>query len=392
MIYRRFEDIDLSLLGFGCMRLPLNPDKSIDTAEFQKMVDYAIGHGINYFDTAQPYHDGNSQIELGKALKKYPRNSYYIATKYPGHQIRSSYDPAEVFENQLKAMEVDYFDFYLLHNVYENSIGVYEDPKWGIIDYFIEQKHKGRIRHLGFSTHARPATIDGFLDRYGDELEFCQIQLNYLDWSLQDAKEKYEILTTRGIPVWVMEPVRGGKLASFAEGITKKLRGYRPDESTPAWAFRYLQRLDNVHMILSGMSNIEQMKDNVKTFEELKPLNEEETGYIYEVAESLKSSVPCTGCSYCMEGCPMGLEIPHFISTYNDLKVTPTVNVSMWIEFLEEGKKPWDCIGCGQCSSICPQGIAVPEVLKELSDIVSGMTSWHDISKAREEAEKRNRK
>ncbi|MBR2578267.1 MAG: aldo/keto reductase, partial [Erysipelotrichaceae bacterium] len=341
MIYKRFKDKDLSLLGFGCMRLPLKEDKSIDTEEFQKMVDYAIGHGINYFDTAQPYHDGYSQIELGKALKKYPRDSYYVATKYPGHQIRSSYDPSEVFEKQLKAVGVDYFDFYLLHNVNENSLPVYEDPKWGIIDYFIEQKRLGRIRHLGFSAHASAATIEGFLDRHGDEMEFVQIQLNYLDWSLQKAKEKYEMLTARGIPVWVMEPVRGGKLASYNDEITAGLRSFRPDESTPAWAFRYLQGLDNVHMILSGMSNMEQMIDNVKTFEELKPLNEKETGYIYETARSLKSSVPCTGCAYCMEGCPCGLEIPRFIATYNDLKVTPTVNVSMWIEFLDEGRKPW---------------------------------------------------
>ena len=390
MIYRRFKDKDLSLLGFGCMRLPLNADKSINTEEFQKMVDYAIEHGINYFDTAHPYHDGRSQIELGKALKKHPRDSFYVATKYPGHQIRSSYDPAEVFEDQLKAVGVDYFDFYLLHNVNENSIATYEDPKWGMIDYFIEQKRLGRIRHLGFSTHANAETIEAFLDRHA-EMEFVQIQLNYLDWSLQKAEDKYAALTERGIPVWVMEPVRGGKLASFSEDITAGLRRYRPDESTPAWAFRYLQGLDNVHMILSGMSSMEQMIDNVRTFEELKPLNAEETAYIYEAVQPLKSSVPCTGCAYCMEGCPMGLEIPRFIATYNDLKVAPNVVVSSWIEFLEEGKKPKDCIACGQCSAICPQGIEVPAVLKDLSETLSGITSWHDLSKAREEAEKRNK-
>ncbi|MBR3227879.1 MAG: aldo/keto reductase [Erysipelotrichaceae bacterium] len=387
MIYRDFKDLKLSLLGFGCMRLPLNEDGSIDTAEFQKMVDYAIEHGINYFDTAHPYHGGMSQIELGKALKKHPRDSFYLATKYPGHQIRSSYDPASVFEKQLKDCDVDYFDFYLLHNVYENSIDVYEDKKWGIIDYFLEQKRQGRIRHLGFSSHGRPETIKMIIEKH-PELEFCQIQLNYLDWTLQEAKEKYDILTEAGIPVWVMEPVRGGKLASYGEDITKELRSMRPDESTAAWSFRFLQGLDNVHMILSGMSNMEQMIDNVKTFEELKALNEEEKEEIFKVAETLKSSVPCTGCAYCMEGCPMGLEIPRFIATYNDQKVQTTFNTTMWIEFLPEDKKPSACIACGQCTSICPQKIDVPNVLKELSGMIAAAPSWHEISKAREEAEK----
>ena len=389
MIYRDFKDMKLSLLGFGCMRLPVNEDKSIDTVEFQKMVDYAIEHGINYFDTAHPYHQGFSQIELGKALKKYPRESFYLATKYPGHQIRTSYDPKEVFEKQLSDCQVDYFDFYLLHNVFENSIKTYTDPKWGIMDYFIEQKRQGKIRHLGFSSHGHLEVIKEFLDRYGDELEFCQIQLNYLDWELQDAKAKYEYLTERGIGVWVMEPVRGGKLASYDEDITARLRSLRPDESTPAWCFRFLQGLDNVHMVLSGMSNLEQMIDNVKTFEEYKPLNEEEKKAIFEVADTLKSSVPCTGCAYCMEGCPMGLEIPKLIATYNDLKVQLNPNIVMWIEFLDDDKKPDACIGCGQCSMICPQSIDVPSVMSELTEMVAQLPSWRETSRIREEAEKK---
>lgn len=388
MIYKDFKGNKISQLGFGCMRLPVLEDGSINTKEFGEMVDYALEHGINYFDTAQPYHNGYSQIELGKALKKHPRDSFYLATKYPGHQVRSSYVPSEIFERQLKDLGVEYFDFYLLHNVYEKSIETYEDPNWGIIDYFVEQKKLGRIKYLGFSSHARIDTLKAFVERHEDIIDFCQIQLNYLDWTLQDAKAKYEYLTSKNIPVWVMEPVRGGKLASFNEEITRKLKTYR-NESTAAWAFRYLQGLDNVQVILSGMSNMEQMIDNINTFEVSKPLNDEELKYIYEVAESLKSGVPCTACAYCKEGCPLGLDIPNFMAAYNDLKVTVNFNSKMWIEFLDEDKKPSACIKCGQCQNICPQNIEVPRVLEELTEMMQRIPSWKDVSKQREEAEKK---
>ena len=210
MITNKIHDKELSLLGFGAMRLPLNEDGSIDEKQVFEMVKYASEHGVNYYDTAYPYHQGNSEVVMGKALKQLPRESYCLATKYPGHQIASSYNPAEIFEIQLKKCDVEYFDYYLLHNVYENSIQVYTDSKWGIIDYFIKQKELGRIKHLGFSCHGSAELLKEFLDGYGDKMEFCQIQLNYLDWTLQDAKAKYELLTERNIPVWVMEPVRGG--------------------------------------------------------------------------------------------------------------------------------------------------------------------------------------
>ena len=228
----------LSRLGFGCMRLPLTADKAIDEAELQRMVDYAIAQDVNYFDTAWPYHSGLSEIAIGKALRRHPRDRWLLANKYPGHQIAASYNPAEIFEEQLKKCGVDCFDFYLLHNVYENSFGVYTDPKWGILDYFREQTRLGRIRHLGFSSHARPDTLEKFLDYAGDSMEFCQIQLNYLDWTLQDARAKYDLLTARNIPVWVMEPLRGGRLATLDESDEAGLRALRPDESTAAWSFR----------------------------------------------------------------------------------------------------------------------------------------------------------
>ena len=226
MIYKAFQDLQLSQLGFGTMRLPLREDKSIDEELAAAMTDAAIRQGVNYFDTAWPYHSGKSETVIGKILQNYPRESFYLADKFPGHQIAPAYDVADIFERQLKKCGVEYFDFYLLHNVYENSIGVYEDARWNIIPYLLEQKKNGRIRHLGFSTHAGLPALEQFLQRHGEEMEFCQIQLNYLDWTLQDAKGKYELLTQRGIPVWVMEPVRGGKLA--------KLPAAEAESRTPA--------------------------------------------------------------------------------------------------------------------------------------------------------------
>lgn len=231
MIYSDFQDKTLSLLGFGTMRLPLNSDGTIDEVQVREMTRYCLEHGVNYFDTAYPYHNGDSERVIGRILSEYPRDSYYLATKYPGHQILSTgYNPAEIFEEQLAKCGVDYFDFYLLHNVYEKSMETYLDPQWGIIDYFKEQKRLGRIRHLGFSTHAQTKCLKEFLDICGDAMEFCQIQLNYLDWTLQDAKAKYELLTEQGIPVWVMEPVRGGRLAKLSDVNEASLKELRPEE------------------------------------------------------------------------------------------------------------------------------------------------------------------
>ena len=390
MIYNNFQDKELSLLGFGAMRLPTNEDGSIDEVQVREMVSYAMDHGVNYFDTAYPYHNGDSERVMGRVLGNYPRDSYYLATKYPGHQILSDgYNPADIFEEQLRKCGVEYFDFYLLHNVYEKSIETYLDPRWGIIDYFKEQKSKGRIRHLGFSTHAHTDGLRHFLDICGDDMEFCQIQLNYLDWTLQDAKGKYELLTERGIPVWVMEPVRGGRLAKLSEAEEEKLKALRPDESIAAWGFRYLQGLDNVKMVLSGMSNMEQMQDNVKTFSKPALLSGEETKILLDIAEGMKDSVPCTGCRYCTAGCPMGLDIPMLLGIYNEIRFAPVVNSIMRIEFMEDEKKPSACISCGKCTRICPQNIDIPGALKDFTERLHKMPSWAEICRQREEAAKR---
>lgn len=395
MLTNDFQGLALSRLGFGAMRLPLLPGRkeptAIDEAQVDAMVDYAMAHGVNYFDTAHPYHGGLSERVLGRSLARYPRQSWYLADKYPGHQIAQRYDPAAIFEEQLERCGVDYFDFYLLHNVYENSIQVYMDPQWGILDYFVEQKRLGRIKHLGFSCHGGLPTLARFLDYCGDKMEFCQLQLNYLDWTLQQGREKYDLLTARGIPVWVMEPIRGGRLAALTGGQMDALRRLRPQDSAAAWALRFLQGLPNVKMILSGMSSLEQMVENVDTFTQDRPLTEAETAALLELAEGMKDAVPCTACRYCCDGCPMGLDIPAMIAACNEARFALSSNVRMRFDALPEDKRPAACIACGKCSRTCPQGIDVPAVLKELAQAIEKIPDWAQVCREREDEARKSR-
>lgn len=388
MLYNEVHGNCLSLLGFGAMRLPVREDGSIDQPKVQEMVDYAMENGVNYFDTAYPYHGGYSELSLRQALSAYPRQSYFLADKYPGHQIASSYHPAEVFEDQLKKCGVDYFDYYLLHNVCENSLDTYLDEKWGILPYFLQQRKEGRIRRLGFSSHGSLAMLENFLARYGKEMEFCQLQLNYVDWTLQDGREKCALMEKYGIPVWVMEPLRGGKLANLPEDQAKELDSLRPGETPAAWAFRFLEQISGVKMILSGMSALEQMKENVEIFSERRPLSPRELEQLEKLADELKKSVPCTACGYCVEGCPMGLDIPGLIKAANDFAYHPSANVSMMMDALPEEKRPSACIGCGACAAICPQKIAIPGVLQGFAEHMTQYPSWAEICRQREEAQK----
>ena len=388
MLKNTFQELTLSRLGFGTMRLPVGADGTIDEKAVDEMVDMAMEKGINYFDTAWPYHGGMSEIVIGRSLGRYSREKWFLANKYPGHQILKSYDPAAIFEKQLEKCGVEYFDFYLLHNVYEKSIETYMDPKWNILPYFLEQKRLGRIRHLGFSSHGSLETMEKFLDDTGDAMEFCQIQLNFMDWTLQDAKEKYEMLTRRGIPVWVMEPVRGGRLASLSSEDEAKLQALRPEEKTPAWAFRFLQDLPNVKMVLSGMSNLTQMQENIETFEAEKPLTPAERQTLLDIAEGMKNSIPCTSCRYCTAGCPMQLDIPNLISALNELRFSPAgaMNVGMRMEALPENKQPKSCIACGKCTRMCPQNIDIPGAMRDFADRLAKGPSWAEICRKRDEA------
>ena len=269
MICKDFQGLKLSALGMGCMRLPRNSasDADVNEAETARMVACAMEHGVNYYDTAWGYHEGNSETVMGRVLAKYPRESFYLATKFPGYDLANMPKVKEIFPRQLEKCGVDYFDFYLIHNVCEMNIDAYLDPQYGIMDYLLEQKAQGRIRHLGFSAHGSYEVMKRFLDAYGEHMEFCQIQLNYVDWAFQDAKGKVELLKAHHLPVWVMEPLRGGKLASLAEEDAAALKALRPEETVPAWAFRFLQSIPEVTMVLSGMSDFTQMEQNIKTFE-----------------------------------------------------------------------------------------------------------------------------
>ena len=356
MIYKDFKDLRLSALGMGCMRLPLacEGEENIDEAATAELVAYALDNGINYFDTAWRYHAGNSEKVMGRVLRNHPRESFYLASKFPGFKKEFFENKEEIFEEQLQKCQVSYFDFYLCHNVSERNIDKFLDPQYGVVEYLIEQKRKGRIRHLGFSTHGSRSVIKRFLDKYRDELEFCQIQLNYLDWTLQNAKEKVALLNEYQIPIWVMEPVRGGRLAVLPENATAKLKALNPERTAPEWAFRYLQGIENVTMILSGMSNRAQLEENIRTFDTRQPLTEQEEAVLMEIADDMirSNAVPCTGCSYCVEHCPQGIQIPELIKQYNE-KETIASSAA--------------CIGCKTCETFCPQGIGISELMLKLT-------------------------
>ena len=374
MIYKKYQDLKLSMLGFGTMRLPLKgetPD-SIDEEEATKMFDYAIKNGINYFDTAWGYHNGKSEIVTGNILKKYPRESFYLASKFPGYDLSNMDKVEEIFEKQLEKCQVEYFDFYLFHNVNEKNINEYLDEKYGISDYLLKQKENGRIKHLGFSCHGSLEVTKRFLEKYGEHMEFGQIQLNYLDYEFQDAKAKVELLNKYNIPIWIMEPLRGGKLAKLSDAHEAKLKELRPDETVPAWAFRFLQSIDGIAVVLSGMSTMEQLEENMKTFEENKILNEEEMKAILNIADEMlqEKTLPCTGCAYCTEYCPQGLNIPNLISLYNEYTFTGGGFLApMKISALPEEKRPSACVGCKSCEAVCPQKINISETMDKLKEI-----------------------
>ena len=377
MIYRDFQGLKLSALGFGTMRLPvLNGEYgAVDKAAAAEMFDYAVKNGVNYFDTAWGYHDGASETAVGEILSAYPRGSYYLATKFPGYDLSNMDKVEEIFEAQLKKCRTDYFDFYLFHNVCEMNIGAYLDESHGIFAYLKKQKENGRIRHLGFSAHGSCHVIERFLEKYGKDMEFCQLQINYLDWSFQDAKEKVELIRKHGIPVWVMEPLRGGRLAKLSPEEEAKLKEMRPDENIPAWAFRFLLGIPGVKVILSGMSDMEQVKDNIRTFSEDKPLSESERTALLELAEGMyKNSVlPCTACRYCTSHCPKHLDIPDLIKLYNEHRFTGGGFIApMALSALPEEKWPSACVGCRSCEKVCPQQIRISEMMKDFTARLKG--------------------
>ena len=375
MIYRDFKGLKLSNLGMGCMRLPVvdGQDAVVDQAAVDKMVALAMERGVNYYDTAWGYHAGNSELAIGKALAAYPREKFCLADKFPGYDLSNMGKVKEIFEEQLKKCRVDYFDFYLFHNVCEMNIDAYLDPKYGILDYLLEQKQKGRIRHLGFSCHGAMPVLKRFLEAYGAHMEFCQLQLNYIDWTFQGGKEKVELLEQYHIPVWVMEPLRGGRLARLSEQETAALRALNPQRSVPAWAFRFLQRIPGVTVILSGMSDLEQLKDNLSTFETEEPLTEREWEALLALGKEMTNpkALACTACRYCTSHCPQGLDIPHLLALYNEHRFTGGGFIApMALSAIPADKQPGACIGCRSCEAVCPQQLKISEAMADFSSML----------------------
>lgn len=375
MMYVDFQGEKLSMLAMGTMRLPVidGDDAHIDVPAAEEMIDCAYNNGVNYFDTAWGYHGGNSEKVVGAALSRYERGSFNLASKFPSYDTSNFGKHEKIFATQLEKCQVDYFDFYLLHNINEGNIDQYMDEDtYHTVAYFKQQKEAGKIRHLGFSTHGNWDTFKRFMDRFGDDMEFCQIECNYLDWTFQDAKKKAEYLAERGIAVWIMEPLRGGYLCSFDEGQAARLAVHRPDTSAVEWALRWLQTKLPQSVVLTGASTLAQLQENVRIFSEGNSLSAEELATLDGIAQEMIEDIglPCTACRYCVSHCPVGLDIPHLLELFNEYRSKQGEDwfiPSMAIGLLPEDKRPSACIGCGSCHDVCPQALAIPEALEELA-------------------------
>lgn len=357
--------IETSLLGFGCMRFPLTSEGKIDEAEAEKMLDKAMAQGVNYYDTAYPYHGGESEPFVGRVLKKYDRNTFYLATKLPVWQVESLEDVDRIFTEQLERLQTDYIDFYLLHAL--------DKGRWdkmlqlGCVERLEALKAEGKIRYLGFSFHDSYEVFEEIIN-YRD-WDFCQIQLNYMDANEQAGLKGYELTVQKQVPMIIMEPVKGGSLAAFADDITEKFQAVRPGASTASFAFRWVGSLPNVKVILSGMSTMEQVEDNLATFAEFEPLSQAEQETIAEVVDILNSRVQngCTGCQYCMP-CPAGVNIPGSFKVWNTYHMYQNYNMvkNAWEKNLGEAAQPKNCIKCGKCEAACPQKISIRKDLEKV--------------------------
>ena len=366
MVYRKFHDLDISLLGFGCMRLPfLHPEKEdINEDEAQRMIDFGFAHGVNYFDTAIPYHGGLSEGFLGNALSKYPRKNYFLATKILAHLAKNHADMERIFNEQLERCKTDYFDFYLCHAFRPDTYQSYVDLD--VAGFLDKKKQQGKIKNIGFSFHATTDILRQACDLY--PWDFAQIQMNYLDWELQDAKTQYEILAERNIPTIVMEPIRGGALANLGDASNAILKAERPDMSIASWALRFAASFPNIITVLSGMSTLAQTKENVVTIENFEPLSERELACVNKAVSIFREhfSVPCTACRYCSE-CPMGIDIPTILELLNQYNMTDNrFEFNVNYNLIKKEARAHMCTGCGTCASRCPQNIGVPEQLKKV--------------------------
>ena len=364
-------------LGFGLMRLPLldsTDPASIDIEQTKKMVDIFIEKGFTYFDTAWMYCGFNSENAAKTALVNlYPREAFTLATKLHSSFFNSLEDRDKVFEQQCAKTGVDYFDYYLLHGISQNSYAKYE--KFDCFNWLQDKKKAGLVKTIGFSFHDNAELLDQILTEH-PEMEFVQLQINYLDWESQwiQSRKCYEVALKHGVPVIVMEPVKGGTLAKVPQEAEKLLKEYNSQMSVPSWAVRFAASLNNVMMVLSGMSNMDQLLDNVSYMENFEPLSQKEIELVEKVADIINSStaIPCTGCAYCTDGCPQKIAIPQYFSLYNeDMREAKekgwTANQTFYKQVAEKSGKAGDCIGCGQCENVCPQHLPIIEHLKSVS-------------------------
>ncbi len=358
-------NVETSLLGFGCMRFPTTPEGEIDEPMAEKMLDRAIEEGVNYIDTAYPYHNGKSELVVGKALKKYDRSSFYLATKLPVWLVETVEDIDRLLEEQLQKLQTEYIDFYLMHAL--------DKARWdkmkevGCIERLEKLRAEGKIKYIGFSFHDSYEVFEEIVN-YRD-WDFCQIQLNYMDAHEQAGLEGYKLAADKGIPLVIMEPVKGGSLAAFAEDIMGKFHAVDGESSAAAFALRWVGSLPGVKVILSGMSTMEQVEDNLNTFRSFKPLTEEEKETINQVTEILRSRVQngCTGCRYCMP-CPAGVDIPGCFSAWNTYHMYQNYNVVQWKweTDLGDAKQAKNCVKCGKCEQQCPQKISIRQDLERV--------------------------
>ncbi len=364
---RKFDKlgIETSLLGFGCMRFPTLADGSIDEDKAEEMLDTAYEAGVNYFDTAYGYHGGKSEGVVGKALAKRERSSYFLATKLPVWLVEKWEDAARIFAEQLERLQKDYVDFYLLHALNKESWQKVKELH--LIEVCEELRRQGKIRYLGFSFHDTYEVFEDILTYYN--WDFCQIQYNYMDTEEQAGDKGYALAKKLGIPMVIMEPVRGGSLAGFSQDINERFRASDPDASIASYALRWVGSHSNVKVVLSGMSTLEQTRDNLETFGRFHPLDDQEDDMIKDVVRTMRERIQngCTGCRYCMP-CPAGVDIPGSFRVWNDYHVYGNYNTVKfaWENQIPENAKPKNCVECGKCESLCPQHLSIREDLKKV--------------------------
>lgn len=362
-------------LGFGLMRLPLtdaNDKGSIDIEALKEMVDTFMEQGFTYFDTAWMYCAFKSENAVKEALTdRYLRDRYTLTTKLHASYLKKKEDRDRIFEEQRQKTGVEYFDYYLIHAIDQELYSIYNEMD--CFNWLMEKKKQGLVKHIGFSYHDSAEFLDQVLTEH-PEMEFVQLQMNYLDWESAEVQSRkcYEVASKHGKPVIVMEPVKGGTLADVPVEVRESFAAYHPDLSVPSWAIRFVASLDNVAMVLSGMSNMEQLMDNISYMKEFVPMNAEEIELVHKAAEMIKDSIaiPCTGCSYCTEGCPMQIAIPDLFRVYNKSKRGEISDVEADEEYrqlTESGGKARECLACGQCQVACPQHLEIINYLKDVA-------------------------